>query len=50
MLFFLCPESFKGRLKETGAMMLVALAAIGCAKVETTESDVLKEDTPIGFS
>ena len=42
--------SFKGRLKETGAMMIVALAAIGCAKVETNEGDVLKEDTPIDFS
>ncbi len=42
--------SFKGRLKETGAMVIVALAAVGCAKVETNESDVLKEDTPIDFS
>ena len=25
-------SSFKGRLKETGAMLLIALAAIGCAK------------------
>ncbi len=42
--------SFKGRLKETGAMMLVALAAIGCAKVDTEVEDVLKEDEPIDFS
>lgn len=43
-------SSFKGRLKETGAMLLIALAAIGCAKVETEVEDVLKEDEPIDFS
>lgn len=42
--------SFKGRLKETGAMVIVALAAIGCAKVDTEVEDVLKEDEPIDFS
>ena len=47
---FCLQNTFKGRLKETGAMMIVALAAVGCAKVETNEGDVLKEDTPIDFS